>query len=168
MILNPSHIVGRYDTEGWSKSIRLVAVGEGLVIPPGRLVLRRGRRGARTCMAVDRGRTGENYIFGGADATYLELVTTIGELLGKKVGKSAAPLWVIRMLSGLTRFGSIFTGSQPAVTREMVEGLTHHEIVSCEKAVRELGFEKVPLRSMLETALAWQVEEGIVKRGVGA
>ena len=47
----------------------------------------------------------------------------------------------------------------------MVAGLTHHEIVNCEKAVRELGYEKVALRSMLETALAWQVEEGIVKRG---
>jgi nucleoside-diphosphate-sugar epimerase len=165
VIMNPAHIVGRYDTEGWSKSIRLVAEGKLPGIPPGKGSFCDAGAVARAHVAaVERGRTGENYILGGADATYLELVTTIGELLGKKVGKSAVPLWAIRMLSGVTRLGSLFTGRQPAVTREMVAGLTHHEIVSCEKAVRELGFEKVPLRAMLETALAWQVEEGIVKR----
>lgn len=113
--------------------------------------------------AVDCGGTGENYLLGGADATYLELITTIGELVGKKVGTSAVPLWTISLLSGLTGFASLFTGRQPQVTPEMVDGLRHHEIVNCEKAVRDLGYEKVPLRMMLETALAWQVEEGIVK-----
>jgi len=115
--------------------------------------------------AVDRGRTGESYLLGGADASYLELVTLIGELVGKKVPKFAFPLWVIALTSGATRFGSLFTGRQPAVTREMLAGVVHQEIVNCEKAVRELGYEKVPLRTMLESALAWQVEEGIVRLG---
>jgi nucleoside-diphosphate-sugar epimerase len=164
VIMNPAHIVGRYDTEGWSKSIRLVAEGKLPGIPPGKGSFCDAGAVARAHVAaVDRGRTGENYIFGGADATYVELVTTIGELLGKKVSKSAVPLWAISLASAATRFGSLFTGRQPAVTREMVAGLTHHEIVRCEKAVVELGYEKVPLRKMLETALAWQVEEGIVK-----
>jgi dihydroflavonol-4-reductase len=165
VIMNPSHIVGRYDTEGWSKSIRLVAEGKLPGIPPGKGSFCDAGAVARAHVAsVDRGRSGENYILGGADATYLELVTVIGELLGKKVGKSAVPIWLIALLSGLTRFGSLFTGRQPAVTKEMLAGLTHHEIVNCEKAVRELGYEKVPLLKMVETALAWQVEEGIVKR----
>ncbi|MGO8993093.1 MAG: NAD-dependent epimerase/dehydratase family protein [Polyangiaceae bacterium] len=164
VITNPSHIVGRYDVDGWSKTIRLVAEGKLPGIPPGKGSFCDAAAVARAHVAaVDRGRTGENYILGGADATYLELVTIIGELLGKKVGKSAVPLWTIGLVSGLTGFASLFTGKQPAVTPEMVEGLRHHEIVSCEKAVKELGYEKVPLRTMLETALAWQVEEGIVK-----
>ena len=165
VILNPAHIVGRYDTEGWSKSIRLVAAGKLPGIPPGKGSFCDAGAVARAHVAaVDRGRKGENYILGGADATYLELVTTIGELLGKKVGTRAVPLWAVAIASGATRLGSLVTGKQPAVTKEMLAGLTHHEIVSCEKAVRELGYEKVPLRTMLETALAWQVEEGIVKR----
>jgi dihydroflavonol-4-reductase len=165
VILNPSHIVGRYDTAGWSQSIRLVAQGALPGIPPGKGSFCDAGAVARAHVAaVERGRTGENYILGGVDATYVELVHTIGELLGKKVGKRSVPLWVIALVSGATRFGSLFTGRQPAVTKEMLAGLTHHEIVNCEKAVRELGFEKVSLRSMVETALAWQVEEGIVKR----
>ena len=71
------------------------------------------------------------------------------------------PLWVIALLSGLTRFGSLFTGRQPAVTPEMLDGLRHSEIVNCEKAVRA-RVRKGPASIMLETALAWQVEEGIV------
>jgi dihydroflavonol-4-reductase len=166
VILNPSHIVGRYDTEGWSQSIRLVAEGKLPGIPPGKGSFCDAGAVARAHVAaVDRGRTGESYILGGADATYLELVTEIGELLGKKVGKRALPLGVIALVSGLTRFGSLFTGRQPAVTKEMLAGLTHHEIVNCEKAVRELGFEKIALRTMLEAALAWQVEEGLVLPG---
>jgi dihydroflavonol-4-reductase len=165
VIMNPGHIVGRYDMDGWSKSIRLVAEGKLPGIPPGKGSFCDAGAVARAHVAaVDRGRTGENYIFGGADATYLELVTIIGELLGKKVGKRAVPLWTVGVASGLSRFGSIFTGQQPAVTKEMLAGLTHDEIVNCEKAVRELGYEKVPLRTMLETALTWQVEEGFVKR----
>jgi dihydroflavonol-4-reductase len=165
VIMNPAHIVGRYDAEGWSKSIRLVAEGKLPGIPPGKGSFCDAGAVARAHVAaVDRGRTGENYIFGGADATYLELVTMIGELLGKKVAKRAVPLWTVGVLSGVSRLGSIFSGQQPAVTKEMLAGLTHDEIVSCEKAVRELGYEKVPLRTMLESALAWQVEEGVVRR----
>jgi dihydroflavonol-4-reductase len=169
VILSPSHIIGRYDTAGWSQSIRLVARGELAGIPPGRGSFCDAGAVARAHVAaVDRGRTGESYILGGADATYLELVQTIGARLGKKVGKRAVPLWVIALVSGVTRFGSVFTRRQPAVTKEMLDGLTHHEIVNCEKAVRELGFEKVSLRDMVETALAWQIEEGLVKPPVVA
>ncbi len=164
VIMNPSHIVGRYDTEGWSKSIRLVAEGKLPGIPPGKGSFCDAGAVARAHVAaVDRGRTGENYILGGADATYVEFIGIIGELLGKKVGKSAVPLWMISLASAATGFASMFTGKQPAVTPEMVAGLSHHEIVNCEKAVRELGFEKVALRAMVETALAWQRETGIVK-----
>jgi nucleoside-diphosphate-sugar epimerase len=164
VIMNPAHIVGRYDMEGWSKSIRLVATGKLPGIPPGKGSFCDAAAVARAHVAaVDRGRTGENYILGGADATYVELIGTIGELLGKKVGTSAVPLWAVGLASVATGFGSLFTGRQPAVTPEMVEGLKHHEIVNCEKAVVELGYEKVPLRKMLESALAWQVEQGLVQ-----
>jgi dihydroflavonol-4-reductase len=166
VLLHPAHIVGPYDTEGWSQSIRLVAQGKLPGIPPGRGSFCDAGAVARAHVAaVDRGGTGESYLLGGADASYLELVTTIGELVGKKVPKFAFPLWVIALTSGATRFGSLFTGRQPAVTREMLAGVVHQEIVNCEKAVRELGYEKVPLRAMLESALAWQVEEGIVTLG---
>jgi nucleoside-diphosphate-sugar epimerase len=165
VILNPSHIVGRYDTEGWSKSIRMVAEGKLPGVPPGRGSFCDAGAVARAHVAaVDRGRTGENYIFGGADSTYLDLVTIIGELLRKRVPKRTVPLWTVGLASGVSRAASLLTGQQPAVTKEMFAGLTHHEIVNCEKAVRELGYEKVPLRTMLETALAWQVEEGLVKQ----
>jgi dihydroflavonol-4-reductase len=167
VILNPAHIMGRYDTEGWSKSIRFVAEGKLPGIPPGRGSFCDAGAVARAHVAsVDRGRTGENYILGGADATYAELVAIIGELLGKKVAKRPVPLWAVGVASALSRFGALFTGTQPAVTKEMLAGLTHHEIVNCEKAVRELGYEKVPLRAMVESALAWQVEEGMIELGL--
>jgi dihydroflavonol-4-reductase len=172
VILNPAHIVGRYDTEGWSKTIRLVAQGKLPGIPPGSGSFCDAGAVARAHVAsVHRGRTGENYLLGGADANYVELVAIIGELLGRKVATRAVPLWAVGVASALSRFGSLFTGTQPAVTEEMLAALRQHEIVNCEKAVRELGYDKVPLRTMLESALAWQVEEGMIalaRRPLGA
>ena len=46
----------------------------------------------------------------------------------------------------------------------MVEGLVHEEVVDSSKAIRELGFETITVREMLENALAWQIETGIVAR----
>jgi nucleoside-diphosphate-sugar epimerase len=163
-LLNPAHIVGRYDEQGWSKMIGLVASGKLPAIPPGRGSFCDAGAVARAHVAaVDRGRTGENYVLGGADASYAEMVVTIGELLGKKVPKHALPLALIRVASAGSRVSALFTGKQPAITAEMVKGLEHSEIVNCAKAVRELGYETVPLRTMLETALAWQREEGLVR-----
>jgi nucleoside-diphosphate-sugar epimerase len=73
------------------------------------------------------------------------------------------PRWI---LSALAEAGKLMTlaGRQPSVTPEMVEGLSQEEVVDSSKAIRELGYETPDLRSMLERALAWQVDEAIVPR----
>jgi dihydroflavonol-4-reductase len=163
VIMNPCHIVGRYDVNGWSKMIGLVAQGKLPAIPPGRGSFCDAGAVARAHVAaVTRGRTGENYLLGGPEATYAEVVSAIGELTGKKAPTRVVPRWVLGTLASVGQVTSRVTRSEPAVTPEMVEGLVHEEVVDSSKAVRELGYETVSLRAMLEHALAWQIAEGIV------
>jgi dihydroflavonol-4-reductase len=163
VIMNPCHIVGPYDVNGWSKLIALVAEGKLPAVPPGRGSFCDAGAVARAHVAaVTRGRTGENYLLGGPEATYTEVVSTIGELTEKRAPTRVVPRWVLRALAAVGGVTSRVTRGEPAVTPEMVEGLVHEEVVDSSKAVRELGYETIALRAMLEHALAWQVAEGIV------
>jgi dihydroflavonol-4-reductase len=165
IILNPCHIVGRYDVNGWSKMIPLVATGKLPGVPPGRGSFCDAGAVARAHVAAtSRGRTGENYLLGGPEATYVEVVGTIGKLVGKKTPKRALPRWVLGAAAGVGSVTSLFTRREPTVTPEMVEGLVHEEVADSSKAIRELGYETVSVRAMLESALAWQIDEHIVAR----
>jgi len=54
---------------------------------------------------------------------------------------------------------------EPFLTPEMVQGLIQEEVVDSSKAIRELGYETPSLRTMLEGALAWYREEGLMPKG---
>jgi len=165
VILNPCHIVGRYDVNGWSSTIRMIYKDKLSAIPPGRGSFCDAGAVARAHLAaVKQGRTGENYLLGGHVATYRELVTLVAELLQKAPPKRTIPLWVLRALGDAGRVTSAVTHRQPFVTPEMAEGLAQEAVVDSAKAIRELGYETPPLRSMLETALSWQREEGMIPR----
>jgi dihydroflavonol-4-reductase len=164
IVLNPCHIVGPYDTNGWSKMIPLVADGKLPAVPPGRGSFCDAGAVARAHVAAaSRGRVGENYLLGGPEAAYTEVVRVIGELLGKKAPERTIPLPVLAALAAVGQATSLVTRREPFLTPEMVEGLVHLEVVDSSKAIRELGYETVGLRAMLEGALAWQVQEGLVR-----
>ena len=42
------------------------------------------------------------------------------------------------------------------------------QIMQCDKAVRELGFKPVPLRTMFEDLCGWMREEGLLPASVPA
>jgi dihydroflavonol-4-reductase len=168
VILNPCHIVGRYDVNGWSKMIPLLDAGKLPAVPPGRGSFCDAGAVARAHVAaVSRGGAGENYLLGGPEATYREVVSAIGELLGKASPERIVPRWALAAMAAAGSVASRVTGREPPVTPEMVEGLVHVEVVDSSKAIGELDYETVPLRAMLEHALAWQVEEGLVARPPG-
>ena len=168
VVMNPCHVVGRYDVGGWSKTIALVANGKLPAIPPGRGSFCDARAVARAHVAaVTRGRPGENYLLGGPAHDYVSLVRIIGRLLGKKVPQRVLPLPLLAAVAGAGRLATL-AGVRPPVTPEMVEGLRQDEVVDSSKAVRELGYERFEspasggLEAMLRDALAWQIAEGLV------
>ncbi len=163
VFLNPANIIGPYDQHNWAKLIRLAVERRLPRVPPGRASFCHAVEVARSHIAaVDRGRSGENYILGGADASYLDVVRIIGELVGQPVNTRVASPVLMRLGGRVLGWVSWFTGREPLVTPESAAFLSADLVCRSDKAVRELGYRPLPLRTMLADCYAWMVAEGIL------
>jgi nucleoside-diphosphate-sugar epimerase len=163
-ILCPGHIVGMYDTTQWARLFVLVHRGKLPGVPPGAGTWAHATQVARAHVAaVDSGRSGERYLLGGAWEKYLEAIRIIGELTGKSVPTRATPAWAIRALGRVSQWGSYVTRKAPTVTPEIAAGSSRpSRLFKSDKAIRELGYEAVPLRDMLRESYEWLKTEGLL------
>ncbi len=169
VIMNPGHIVGRYDEHNWSRMIRLVDQQKLPGIPPGSGSFAHADEVARAHLAaLDKGRVGERYILGGTDATYVEMVRIIGELTGRKVPRKALPAIALRVMGRLSQWGSLVTRRAPDVTPEIATTLSRPMLVKSDKAIRELGYRAVPLEQMLRECWEWMTAEGLLSAAPAA
>ncbi len=114
---------------------------------------------------MERGRTGENYILGGADSTYAEAIRIVGELLKRPIKVRVARPILLRVAGRVFAWTSRWHGREPLVTPESAAFLCSSLVCRSDKAVRELGYRPVPLRTMLEDCYRWMVAEGLLKAG---
>lgn len=164
-IMCPGHIVGRYDAHSWARLIRLVAAGKLPGVPPGEGTWADASQVAKAHVAaLDRGRVGERYLLGGTFATYLEAVSIIGQLTGKRVPSRATPGWVLRALGRVSGWTSLVTRRAPTITPEIAASSSRPpHLFKSDKAIRELGYEAVPLEAMLRESYEWLRSEGLIR-----
>ncbi len=165
VILNPGHVLGRYDTTGWARLIRLVHARRLLGIPPGAGSWAHAQQVARAHItAVDRGRVGERYLLGGTNATYLEVVHVIGQLTGRKVPSRALPPWLVLAFGRLSEWVSFITRRPPNVTPEIAAATVRPpHLFKSDKAIRELGYRPAAMADMLRESYEWLKSEGLLK-----
>jgi len=163
VILNPAAVMGPYDTRNWARMIRLVCEGKLPGVPPGAFSFCHVSEVAKAHVAAaERGRRGENYLLGGADATVAELVRTIGEVAGKKVPQRMSPAWALRVLGRANEWLALLTGREPSLTPEGARMAARRLFCDSSKAERELGYRAVPLKTMVEDSFRWLKAEGLV------
>lgn len=163
VILNPGGIIGRYDTRNYARIVALVAAGTLPGVPPGALSFCHAREVARAHVAAaERGRMGENYILGGIDASFLELVREICAALGRPAPRRATPAWVLRTAAAMGALRSRLNGRPPALTPEAARMVSRNVSCDSSKAVRELGFRAVPLAEMVGDCVRWMAAEGLL------
>jgi dihydroflavonol-4-reductase len=161
VILNPGAILGPYDTRNYARLVMLVAAGKLPGVPPGALPFCHVREVARAHVAAfESGRKGENYLLGGTDASFVELVREIGAALGKPVPARPTPAWVLHLLGALGALGGALSGTEPTLTPETARQAMRELTCDCTKAMRELGYRAVPLREMVADCVAWLAAEG--------
>jgi len=163
VFLNPANVIGWFDLNNWSRLIRLAAVGKLPRVPPGRASFCHAAAVAQAHIAaVDRGRTGENYILAGADATYADLVRHIAELLKRPIKMRMAPPRLLRVAGRVMDWASRLHGKEPLVTPESAAFLCANLVCRSDKAVAELGYRPVPLSAMVEDCYQWLRSEGLL------
>ena len=111
-------------------------------------------------VAADKGRVGERYFLTGDVIPIMEMVSLYGELTGAKVPTRALPLWVGWVLLPFALAGGTIAKKDPFITADMLRASVSNEVVSHDKAKRELGYTIRPLRESLADAVAWYRERG--------
>jgi dihydroflavonol-4-reductase len=163
VIIEPAVFTGPHDHQAWSRLFRLVRGGRLPLAPSGQNSWAHVREVARAHIAAARlGRRGEAYILAGADASWLEVLGIIGELVGRPGPRRTMPSWALRGLAGVMQLASLVTGREPDVTPEGAAILTSETLFDCSKAVRELGYQPVPLRKILVDCHRWMIAAGLL------
>ena len=141
----------------------MVAAGTLPGVPPGALPFCDVREVAKAHVAAfERGARGENYLLGGTDATFLELVREIGAALGRPVPARADAGWVLHILGALGALRGALSGTEPTLTPETARQATRQLTCDSSKAMRALGYRAVPLREMVGDCVSWLVAEGLL------
>lgn len=110
--------------------------------------------------AAQRGRQGERYFLTGDVIPAMQMVTLFGELSGRKMPSRALPLWVGWAAMPFALAAAALTKKPALLTPDMLRASVSNEVVSHEKAARELDFRLRPLRDSLFDALAWYEQQG--------
>jgi dihydroflavonol-4-reductase len=166
VILNPANIVGPYDVRSsWSRLIRLAVENRLPAVPPGGCSFCHVVEVARAHVAaVAHGRTGENYILGGADASYREVIRALSDIIGRELRARTVPGPVLRMTGRVLGMLSRLTGREPFVTPDAADYLSATLLCRSDKSIRELGYKPAPLRVMLEDCYRWLLVEGLLEK----
>ncbi|HWU68836.1 MAG TPA: NAD-dependent epimerase/dehydratase family protein [Stenotrophobium sp.] len=164
VILNPSNIIGAYDTGNWSRMFRLVQAGRLPAVPPGGGSFCHAREVARMhIVAAERGRVGANYLLGGPGASYLGLVREIGNLLGLKRRVAVLPPQVLSVYARVEEWLAPLFGRTPDITRDAVELLSQNIYCDSRRAITELGYQPQSLQTMLQDCRDWLLSQKIIK-----
>ena len=142
--VNPGNVVGPYDRVIWGPFVQAIASGAMTSVGTGGGAFCHVDEVAKAHIgACERGRRGERYILAGANETYETVAGIVAELVGVE-----AP--------------TVSSEPNPDASTEIQYTSMRTQIMLCDKAVRELGFKPVPVRTMFEDLCGWMRAEGLL------
>ncbi len=101
-------------------------------------------------LALEKGKKGESYIFGGEDASLNELYDLLQVLTGVKRPRFRIPFSVAKGIGWLEEWRARLSKNHlPQLTREVAEVYKHHWRYSSQKAITQLGYTRTPLKAGL-------------------
>ncbi len=166
VILNPAHIMGPYDRNNWARMLIMVNRGDLPGVPSGAGSFADVREIARAAIqAFHHGGTGMNYLLGGTDAAFVDVVRIAGKLTGKKVPAGATPAWVIKLIARIKVLVAGITGNEPDLTPEGAAMVTQHIMCDSSRAIVELGFKNTPIDVLVTDTYNWLETAGLLNRG---
>ncbi len=165
VILQPPHIMGRYDTVNWARLIAMVHQGKLPGVPPGDGQWAQASDVARTHLAaLERGRPGERYLLNGAQATFLELAQALSQISGRSLKTRVLPRPLLFALAQAQQLASRVTGREPQVSPEAARMTCSRSRIVSTKARDELGHEVSKLREMAEESYRWLESQGRLEK----
>ncbi|CAN5479578.1 NAD-dependent epimerase/dehydratase family protein [soil metagenome] len=162
--LHPSAVFGAYDKDTWSKMFLEIQRGLPLPFaPPGGGSVCHARPVAQAHVAAfSKGKSGQHYILGGPDVTWLQVAQQIAELLKKTSPRWALPDLLFKIY-GWSEFSiSNLLGREPMLTPHTIDILSETINSISARAINELSYTPSSLREMLVDCHQWMVREGML------
>jgi nucleoside-diphosphate-sugar epimerase len=164
VILNPVNILGPHDTNNWTKElIRPVIRGTLRAAPPGRAMFCHVKDIVDAHIsAVDRGAAGENYLLGGVEASFKQVVDEIRRVAGMPPSGRVLPKLALRVAMVASMVKTRLDHKPPLLTPERYARAVGAVVCNDAKAVRDLGYRRSSLRQMIEDTYRWLEREHLL------
>ncbi len=164
VVLNPCHIIGRYDSHNWARMFRMVHERRLPGIPPGSGVFcHAGAVAAAHIAAAETEGAAGNYLLPGPAASYAEVIGLIGRLTGRKVPKRAIPAWLFRTVAHVQNAVGNLRGREPDLTPQTAHIVLANARVSSDRAERKLGYRSPDLEFMVRDCYDWMRQSGVLR-----
>jgi len=164
VIINPTSVVGPYDFRpSLMGKAMLQIVNRKLpgLIPGGYDFVDVRDIVDGTLLAVEKGRSGESYLLSGKWLSLPDLAKLIGSITGDQRKWTILPFWLAQLGVPFLQAYARLKGTDPLYTKESLEILkTSHNMISCEKAKEELGYNPRPLEETIRDTIEWFKENG--------
>jgi farnesol dehydrogenase len=105
--------------------------------------------------AMEKGRNGERYLFGGVNASFNDLIETISKLSGFHKRLLHIPFPLLLMFSKAQLWNASLSGKPPMITPEWTKKYKYNWALDSSKAIRELGYNVRPLDEGIQLTVDW-------------
>jgi nucleoside-diphosphate-sugar epimerase len=111
-------------------------------------------------LAMEKGLGGEKYILGGENLSYRSFFQTIKENANKKIRLIRIPKFLLKMWSFLYMCICGLLKKETHISPRVVDRLAQNRALSCEKAIRQLGYSITPFSEGIQKTIL-HLSEGI-------
>ena len=161
VVVCPTFMIGPYDSKP-SSGAMIIAIAKGEL--PG--YSSGGKNwvyvkdvAVGVCNAMTMGRSGEAYILGGENITYINAVKRIAGALGqKKLPKFVVPRFLLLFIGWLGTVAAAITGKPPKLTLNLAQIACDGHYFSPKKAMEELKMPQTPIEVGVKEAQGWFIE----------
>lgn len=166
IIIHPGFMLGPWDWKPSSGEMMLaIANGPTPLAPAGGCSAVDVRDvAAGIIAAMERGRSGERYILGGENLSYLELWQKMAAAVGKRGPRGKLPNWIARTAGAFGDIAAKLMRKEPVVNSGATAMGQLNHFYSSEKAASELGYRSGSLDEAVEAEWRFLTDYGYVKR----
>lgn len=162
VMINPPRVYGPgllSDSNGMTKMIKLYVEGKFRFIPGnGKSVgnyvfvddVVEGH-----ILAMKKGRAGERYLIGGENASYNVFFKKLAKVSGKKYFMFKLPLSGLLFIAYIMILFSKLFNKQPLIAPNWVRKYLYNWEITCEKAIKELGYQFTSLEEGFKKTIDW-------------
>uniref|UniRef100_A0A7S2DXC6 NAD-dependent epimerase/dehydratase domain-containing protein n=1 Tax=Helicotheca tamesis TaxID=374047 RepID=A0A7S2DXC6_9STRA len=161
----PADIVGPYDKASYGRCFFLMRDGKLPFSTKGLFSSTHVTELSKAHLAaVTKGKNGECYICAGNDDDVADVLDEIAVMVGH-AKPMRLPVWVRYIGAYISDVIAMFTGVEPDDTPEITAITTTSGLSWCsDKAIKELNYKIVPMKTALKDSYDWLVDEGLLEK----